>query len=82
MVKVKITDDTTKKVNLTDDTTKEVNLKTEINYVSNDNYEKLINKPQINDVELVGNKSSRDIGIFDLSNAEIDRLVNMIFNKR
>ena len=41
-----------------------------------------MNKPQINDVELVGNKSSRDIGIFDLSNAEIDRLVNMIFNKR
>lgn len=70
------------KVKITDDTTKKVNLKTEINYVSNDNYEKLMNKPQINDVELVGNKSSRDIGIFDLSNAEIDRLVNMIFNKR
>ncbi|KGM08535.1 MULTISPECIES: hypothetical protein [Bacteria] len=70
------------KVKITDDTTKKVNLKTEINYVSNDDYEKLMNKPQINDVELVGNKSSRDIGIFDLSNAEIDRLVNMIFNKR
>ena len=70
------------KVKITDDTTKKVNLKTEINYVSNNDYEKLMNKPQINDVELVGNKSSRDIGIFDLSNAEIDRLVNMIFNKR
>ena len=70
------------KVKITDDTTKKVNLKTEINYVSNNDYKKLMNKPQINDVELVGNKSSRDIGIFDLSNAEIDQLVNMIFNKR
>ena len=70
------------KVKITDDTTKKVNLKTEINYVSSNDYEKLMNKPQINDVELVGNKSSRDIGIFDLSNAEIDRLVNMIFKKR
>ena len=70
------------KVKITDDTTKKVNLKTEINYVSSNDYEKLMNKPQINDVELVGNKSIRDIGIFDLSNAEIDRLVNMIFKKR
>lgn len=39
-------------------------------YVEKD-YNKLINKPQIESVELVGNKALEDIGIDHLSNADL-----------
>ena len=68
-------------IKVIDEPTCQIGVGTEVNYVANDDYEKLRNKPLINDVELVGNKSSRDIGILDLSNTEIDRLVNMIFKR-
>lgn len=43
-------------------------------YVVND-YEDLIHKPQINSVELIGNKSFDDLGMAGLSNMEIEELL-------
>lgn len=43
----------------------EINLEEEINSGSND-YNKQINKPSINGVELVGNKTTKDLGIEDI----------------
>ena len=42
------------------------------------NYEELINKPQINNVELLGNKTSKDLKLQDemesISNLDIDKI--------
>ena len=43
-------------------------------YISN--YDKLTNKPAINDVELVGNKSFDDLGVSSLTNLEIQEILN------
>lgn len=40
------------------------------------NYEKLYNKPQINSVELIGNKSFDDLGLSSLSNMDIHNILN------
>lgn len=39
-------------------------------------YNKLINKPQINSVELVNNKSFEDLGLISLTNFEILQILN------
>lgn len=47
-------------------------------------YEKntqLINRPQINEVEVIGNKSIEDYGVKTLSNLEIKQIFDRIFNK-
>lgn len=41
-------------------------------YISN--YDKLTNKPQINSVELIGNKSLDDLGVLALTNMEIQEI--------
>lgn len=41
-------------------------------------YNKLNNKPQINDVELIGNKSFEDFGAESLTNIEIENIINSI----
>lgn len=41
-------------------------------------YENLVNKPKINDVELVGNKSFEDLGDIPLSNIEILNMYNHV----
>ena len=38
-------------------------------------YEELINKPQINSVELIGNKSFEELGMLAMSNFDIDKLI-------
>lgn len=40
------------------------------------NYELLDNKPQIENVELIGNKMLSELGICSLSNTEIDMILN------
>lgn len=40
------------------------------------NYEELNKKPQINGVTLIGNKSTEDIGIEEISNLELEALIN------
>lgn len=39
-------------------------------------YNKLINKPQINNVELIHNKSFEDLGLISLTNSEILQILN------
>ncbi len=41
-------------------------------------YATLTNKPQINDITLVGNKSFEDLGAESLTNIEIDNIINSI----
>lgn len=40
------------------------------------NYEMLVNKPQINGVTLAGNKTVEEIGIVEISNTELENLLN------
>lgn len=40
--------------------------------ISEHDYEKLIKKPRINDVELVGNKTLEELGIEECTNQDID----------
>ena len=40
-------------------------------------YEKLKNKPHLNGVELVGDKSFEDVGLVALSNRELEKLLKM-----
>lgn len=42
-------------------------------------YEKLINKPQINDVTLIGNKSFEELGVNTMTNLEIKNIFNKVF---
>lgn len=42
-------------------------------------YEALINKPQINDVTLVGNKSFKELGLRPATNTEIAEIINRVF---
>lgn len=44
-------------------------------------YEKLKNKPSINEVELSGNKSFEELGISSLSNLEIMQIINKAMGK-
>lgn len=40
-------------------------------------YEKLKNKPHLNGVELVGDKSFEDVGLVALSNSELEKLLKI-----
>lgn len=40
-------------------------------------YEKLKNKPRLNGVELIGDKSFEDVGLVALSNSELEKLLKM-----
>lgn len=55
----------------------ELNLNLENDFVNNgtDDYEKLKNKPKINEVELKGNKGFEDLGLSALSNIELENLL-------
>lgn len=61
-----------------DDSTEIVTL--EENIGGTNNYEYLINQPKINDVTLIGNKTSSDLKLQDemeaLSNMDIENLLN------
>ena len=43
-----------------------------ISIISEKDYEKLIKKPRINEVELVGNKTLEELGIEECTNQDID----------
>lgn len=65
---------------LEEETEKEIVTFEEDAKVGTNNYEKLLNKPKINNVELIGNKKSKDLKIQDemevLSNLEIEKMIN------
>lgn len=44
----------------------------DINIITEKDYEKLIKKPRINEVELVGNKTLEELGIEECTNQDID----------
>lgn len=44
------------------------------------NYDKLINKPSINEVVLQGNKTFEDLGDHNLTNIEIKTIFDRVFN--
>lgn len=46
--------------------------------VSMDDYEKLRNKPSINEVELISNKQLEDLNVNRLTNSEIEDLIDSI----
>lgn len=50
----------------------------EIHNIVEKNYEKLRNKPQIENIEMVGNKTFEDLGITEISNIEILEIANKI----
>lgn len=39
------------------------------------NYNKLVNKPQIQGIELAGNKTFEELGLSSLSNSELEKLL-------
>lgn len=41
------------------------------------NYDNLQNKPQINQVELDGNKELSELGLKEMTNSEIEKLLEM-----
>ena len=51
-----------------------------VTVVCNDDYEALRNKPSINSVELVGDKSFEDLGDSPLTNLEIQEIFDSVFN--
>ncbi len=65
---------------LEEETEKEIVTFEEDAKVGTNNYEKLLNKPKINNIELIGNKKSKDLKIQDemevLSNLEIEEMIN------
>ena len=52
----------------------------QIHEIHTDNYEDLYNKPSINEVELVGNKSFEELGDHTLTNIEIKTIFNRVFS--
>ena len=53
----------------------EIDTDIELSTNGTNDYNDLIHKPQINGVELVGNKTPEDLDILPLTNAEIDELL-------
>lgn len=46
-----------------------------------ENDKHLVNRPQINDIEVIGNKSIEDYGVKTMTNIEIKQIFDRIFNK-
>ena len=44
-------------------------------------YEKLINKPQIEGVTLIGNKQLSDLGLKEISNQNIEDILSKVFEE-
>ena len=50
-----------------------------VQIVHTDNYEELYNKPSINEVELIGNKTFEELGDHLLTNIEIKQIFDRVF---
>lgn len=62
----------------TDVSISDTEIETDIELSTNgtNDYNDLVNKPSINGVELVGDKTTQDLDILPLTNAEIDEFMN------
>lgn len=54
----------------------EIDTDIELSTSGTNDYNDLVNKPSINGVELVGDKTTQDLDILPLTNAEIDEFMN------
>jgi nitrate reductase NapAB chaperone NapD len=63
-------------INLNDEENLNINMNTEVIEKILDDYNNLKNKPKINDVELVDNKTFEELGIENIKNSEILNLFN------
>lgn len=59
-----------------------INLKNGVVGTGTSNYEELKNKPKINEIELIGNKSFEDLGLIPMSNTEIENLFKISRRKK
>jgi len=60
---------------LKDEETLDIELETDTIEVVTSDYERLQNLPSINNVPLIGNKQLQELGISELSNSEIEELL-------
>lgn len=71
-------DEDTLELELQDEDTLDVELETDTTEVVTSDYEKLNNLPQINNVELTGNKTSEDLGLQEemreITNLELEEI--------
>ena len=51
------------------------NMVNQVQVNSTSNYELLVNKPQIESVELLGNKTFNDLGLSNISNMRIEQIL-------
>ena len=54
----------------------EIDTDIELSTSGTNDYNDLVNKPRINGVELVGDKTTEELDILPLTNAEIDEFMN------
>lgn len=59
-----------------------IKLKNDVVGTGTSNYEELKNKPKINEIELIGNKSFEDLGLIPMSNTEIENLFKINRRKK
>lgn len=59
-----------------------IKLKNDVVGTGTSNYEELKNKPKINEIELIGNKSFEDLGLIPMSNTEIENLFKISRRKK
>lgn len=68
-----------KTIYVVDDPEEEIRIGASVTTISSSatvDYEDIQNKPQIQNVELSGNKTFEDLGAFSMSNSEIEDLIN------
>lgn len=53
------------------------NMVNQVQVNSTSNYELLVNKPQIESVELLGNKTFNDLGLSSISNMRIEQILKV-----
>lgn len=78
-------DDENEEINIENDDDYELNLsQSEIIYKTLNDYEKLNNKPQINSIELIGNKTAKDLKLQEEGDYPEEKITNIelehIFN--
>ena len=76
---IKTSIQTTKRIDAKVGTNKPINASIGKSVSGATSYPPLTDKPQINDVILLGNKSFEDLGISDMSNLEIKEMFDRIF---
>lgn len=60
---------------LEDEDVLDIQLETDISEVVTSNYPDLQNKPKINNVDLVGDKSFDELGLKGLTNSELEKIL-------